>query len=107
MREAPASFARFKQRIHTGFTFQKRKTALLRNHWSESKSPVQFVDAMKTWRIVLWLRVDVATHFIVDAFNAGFLIVGKKSAPLVEWSIIRVDNFELRDLKNYNFFLVK
>jgi hypothetical protein len=42
------------------------------------------VDAMKIWRIVLWFGVDVATHFIVDAFNAGFLIVGKKSAPLVE-----------------------
>jgi hypothetical protein len=47
---------------------------------------VQFVEEMKIWTSALWFEADVATHSIVYALNAGFLIVGKEYVPLVEWT---------------------
>lgn len=84
MREAQTSYATFKQNIRTGFIFQRRKTDLLRNHSSESKSSVLFVEEMKIWTSALWFGADVATHSIADALNAGFLNAEKEDVLLVE-----------------------
>jgi hypothetical protein len=64
---------------------------------------VLFVEAMKTWTSALWFGEDVATHSIVYAFNAGFLNAEEKAVRLVEQTTMNVDNFKLRDLKNYKF----
>ena len=61
---------------------------------------------MKNWTSALWFEVDVATHSIANALNAGFLIVGKEYVQLVEIITTRVDNFKLRGLKNYNLRLL-
>ena len=96
MREAQASYATFKRIIRTGFAFQKRKTALLRNHSSESKKLVLFVEEMKIWTSALWFEVgDATTHSIANALNAGFLSAEKEDVLLVERTMMKVDDFKM------------
>ena len=49
---------------------------------------------------------DVATHSIVDAFNAGFLNAEKEAVLLVERTMMKVDDFKSRNLENYNLCLL-
>ena len=49
---------------------------------------------------------DATTHSIVDAFNAGFRNAEKEGVLLVERTMMKVDDFKMLYLENYNLCLL-
>lgn len=64
------------------------------------------MEAMKIWTSVLCFEADVATHSIENALNTGFLNAEEEAVLSVELITTIVDNFKLRNLKNYNLRLL-